>query len=66
MRRRASSIGTQKRTLRRRLRVVTASTRPSLADASLAHRSDPQIYDTLVRMDEHFRLQPELADRWEY
>ena len=25
-----------------------------------------QVYDTLVRMDEHFQLQPELADRWEY
>ena len=25
-----------------------------------------QVYDTLVRMDDHFQLQPELADRWEY
>jgi len=25
-----------------------------------------QVYDTLVRMDEDFQLQPQLADRWEY
>jgi peptide/nickel transport system substrate-binding protein len=24
------------------------------------------VYDTLVRMDEHFQPQPQLADRWEY